>query len=170
MAHAQRMYTHCYQASFGPLYLAVDKKGVVHRISHRAFGPREFEVPWEENKFACGELEYQLDQYLLGKLKRFTLEVSFSGTAFQEDVWNRLMKIPYGETMNYAQVAQKIGRKLSARAVGVALGCNPIAILIPCHRVIRSDGRVGDYVLKYPDTKRGTEIKSQLLEIERKGA
>ena len=80
------------------------------------------------------------------------------GTAFQQRVWQALLTIPYGETVSYGELAQMVGCK-SAQAVGQAVGANPVALLIPCHRVIAAHGKLGGY-------EYGTEIKKRLLEIE----
>jgi len=82
------------------------------------------------------------------------------GTAFQEAVWRELVRIPLGETRSYAEIAAAIGRPRAARACGTANGANPVAVLIPCHRVVRSDGTLGGYAW-------GEEIKAELLRRER---
>jgi methylated-DNA-[protein]-cysteine S-methyltransferase len=82
----------------------------------------------------------QLQAYFFGELKHFDLPLTPEGTEFQLRVWNSLRTIHYGETISYAQLAQKIGNPQAVRAVGLANGCNPIPIIVPCHRVIGSDG------------------------------
>jgi methylated-DNA-[protein]-cysteine S-methyltransferase len=85
------------------------------------------------------EVEKQLADYFAGKLKKFSLKLDFSGTDFQKKVWSALLTIPFGETRSYGQIAQQIGHPKAVRAVGAAIGRNPISIIAPCHRVIGSN-------------------------------
>lgn len=101
----------------------------------------------------------ELADYFAGKRKRFDLPLAPSGTAFQLAVWQELQKIPYGETRAYGEIAAALGKPKAARAVGMANHQNPIAILIPCHRVIGKDGRLVGY-------SSGLEKKIWLLELE----
>lgn len=103
--------------------------------------------------------ELQLNEYFNLKRKQFDLPFDLSGTAFQKSVWNQLTKIPYGSTCSYQDIAVKINNKKAYRAVGSANGKNPICILIPCHRVIATDGSIGGY-------SGGIGIKKKLLLIE----
>jgi methylated-DNA-[protein]-cysteine S-methyltransferase len=95
---------------------------------------------WRENNSPFAEVIRQLQAYFGGQLREFKLRLAPEGTEFQLRVWNSLRTIPYGETISYAQLAQKIGNPQAVRAVGLANGCNPIPIIVPCHRVIGSDG------------------------------
>jgi O-6-methylguanine DNA methyltransferase len=90
-------------------------------------------------------LDEQLSSYFDGKSRNFDLPLSFAGTDFQNKVWKRLCQIPYGQTVNYGWIAAKIGCPDSSRAVGRANGANPIAIVVPCHRVIGRDGQLVGY-------------------------
>lgn len=101
----------------------------------------------------------QLEEYLAGKRRRFSLPLDMRGTTFQLRVWRALLGIPYGETRSYAQVARIVKRPKAHRAVGNAVAANPIPIIIPCHRVISSNGDVGGYSC-------GVHIKRKLLRIE----
>ena len=101
----------------------------------------------------------QLDEYFAGKRKEFNLRFNLIGTEFQLRVWNELMKIPYGRTVCYGDLAKKIGSPEACRAVGMACHANRIPIFIPCHRVISSDGSLGGYA-------HCLENKLKLLEIE----
>ena len=101
----------------------------------------------------------QLDEYFAGKRKQFDLPLAPAGTDFQQQVWSQLRQIPYGQTLGYAQLAQQINRPQAWRAVGTANGKNPLAILIPCHRIVRSNGDLGGYAY-------GQHIKKQLLDLE----
>lgn len=90
-------------------------------------------------------LESEIREYFEGKRGEFSLPLAPVGTPFQMSVWHTLQKIPYGETVSYAAEAQMLGRASAVRAVANANGCNPISILIPCHRAIRGDGGIGGY-------------------------
>ena len=102
----------------------------------------------------------QLDEYFAGKRQTFDLPLAPQGTSFQQTAWKQLQKIPYGQTISYSQEAKAIGHPKACRAVGSANGKNPIAIIIPCHRVIAADGGLGGYAS-------GLDIKMRLLELEK---
>ena len=102
----------------------------------------------------------QLAAYFLGQLTEFDLPLASRGTAFQQRVWTALRRIPYGETRSYGQVATEIGNPTASRAVGAANGRNPVSIVVPCHRVIGSTGRLTGYA-------GGLTTKEQLLAHER---
>lgn len=108
------------------------------------------------------QTEAELAEYFEGKRKEFGVSLAIAGTPFQESVWRQLLKIPYGKTLSYDGLATRIGRTGAQRAVGTANGCNRIAIIIPCHRVIRSDGTLSGY-------GGGVWRKQRLLEIEGMG-
>ncbi len=101
----------------------------------------------------------QLDEYFAGRRQCFDLELAPRGTAFQLRVWQALAEIPYGETVSYAEIAERLGRPGAARAVGRANGTNPIPVVVPCHRVIGADGSLTGY-------GGGLPIKQALLELE----
>lgn len=103
----------------------------------------------------------QLESYLEGKRKSFSLKVCLKGTEFQRKVWNRLSKIPYGQTCSYGDIANKLGDKKASRAVGLANSKNPIWIVIPCHRVLGKDGDLTGYA-------GGLKLKQSLLDLESK--
>ena len=102
----------------------------------------------------------QLKEYFAGKRQQFDLPLRPSGTPFQQTVWKELISIPYGETRSYKQVAKLVGSPDASRAVGMANNKNPIVIIIPCHRVIGSNGSLVGYAY-------GLEMKRKLLELER---
>jgi len=104
----------------------------------------------------------QLDEYFAGRLRRFTLPLDLRGTPFQRQVWDALLDIPYGETRSYGDVARALGRPRSARAVGGANHVNPVAIVVPCHRVIGADGSLTGY-------GGGLDRKKALLDLEAAG-
>ncbi|MDR2098833.1 MAG: methylated-DNA--[protein]-cysteine S-methyltransferase [Rickettsiales bacterium] len=105
----------------------------------------------------------QFDAYFKGKLKKFDLPLEPRGTDFMLDVWHAVLKIRYGEVATYKDIAARVGRPLASRAVGMSNSRNPIAIIIPCHRVIGSDGSLVGYGY-------GLGIKRKLLELERKNS
>lgn len=104
---------------------------------------------------------YWLDEYFAGRCPGFTPELAPQGTPFQHEVWRELLKIPYGKTITYGEIARNIGRPRAWQAVGAAVGHNPISLIIPCHRVVGADGSLTGYA-------GGLERKQALLELERK--
>jgi methylated-DNA-[protein]-cysteine S-methyltransferase len=102
----------------------------------------------------------QLEQYFAGERTEFELDVEPHGTAFERRVWDAVRAIPYGQTASYAEIARRIGRPGACRAVGRANGRNPLAVIVPCHRVVGSDGSLTGYA-------GGIEMKRALLELER---
>jgi O-6-methylguanine DNA methyltransferase len=101
----------------------------------------------------------QLDEYFTARRRTFQLPLDLRGTLFQQKVWNALLEIPYGETRSYADIARSIGAPKAFRAVGAANGANPVAIVVPCHRVVSSGGGVGGY-------GGGVPLKKRLLALE----
>ena len=108
-------------------------------------------------------VEDQLRRYFDGKLDRFDLPLDLKGSEFERTVWQALLRIPCGETRSYAQIATEVGHTGSARAVGRANGANPVAVIVPCHRVVRADGSLCGY-------GGGVWRKQRLLELERASA
>ena len=102
----------------------------------------------------------QLKRYLQGKLRHFNLPLDFKGTPFEKRVWSELAKIPYGQTRSYKEIAQAIGHPKAFRAVGNANGRNSLPLIIPCHRVIESNGGLGGF-------GHGLKVKKQLLDFEK---
>jgi methylated-DNA-[protein]-cysteine S-methyltransferase len=101
----------------------------------------------------------QIAEYLAGKRRDFDLPLDLRGTPFQQRVWRELLRIPYGETRTYAEVARAIGRPAATRAVGLANGANPVAVVVPCHRVVAAGGKLGGY-------GGGLPLKRRLLAME----
>lgn len=147
------------KSPIGPLMLAGDEHGLrlVHFMTGRR--PKSPQRDWTEDKTPFKEVVRQLGAYFDGKLKDFDLPLILDGTAFQLLVWNNLRKIPYGETISYGQLAKRIGSPDAARAVGLANGSNPIPIIIPCHRVIGSNGDLTGF-------GGGLPLKKKLLALE----
>lgn len=105
----------------------------------------------------------QISEYLEGKRKDFSIPLRIEGSLFRMKVWEELKKIPYGETVTYAELARRIGSPKAFRAVANACGANPCPIIIPCHRVVASGGKTGGYT-------GGLDIKLKLLEIEKQNS
>ena len=116
---------------------------------------------WSLDPGAFSAAVDQLDAYFAGELTDFDLELDLRGTDFQQRVWKALLTVPYGETRSYGEIAEQIGAPGSARAVGLANGRNPIAIIVPCHRVIGANGSLTGY-------GGGLERKQALLELEKR--
>lgn len=156
------MNTHIYPSPYVPLYLAVDDQGRLARLGFvTEKHPLESHVRAEDrpNAAACAKVVEQLDAYFAGQRTQFDLELAPEGTPFQREVWDALLEIPFGETRNYGQIAKQVGRPNASRAVGAANGANPIAIVVPCHRVIGADGSLTGF-------GGGVHVKSRLLELE----
>jgi methylated-DNA-[protein]-cysteine S-methyltransferase len=107
----------------------------------------------------CRPVVDQLNEYFAGNREQFTLPLALEGTAFQTRVWRALCRIPYGRTISYQELAKQVGNPKASRAVGSANGANPIPIVVPCHRVITSDHRLGGYA-------GGLDAKAKLLALE----
>jgi methylated-DNA-[protein]-cysteine S-methyltransferase len=112
-------------------------------------------------------LVQELAQYFVGERREFSVPLLPEGTRFQREVWDALRRIPWGETRSYGELARELGRPGAARAVGQANGRNPLPVLIPCHRVLASDGGIGGYLGDWSEG-RGVAIKRWLLEHERR--
>ncbi len=108
---------------------------------------------------ACQRVIRQLEEYFRGQRRQFELELSPEGTAFEQSVWSEIRRIPFGETESYGNVARRLGDPSMARAVGLANSRNPIAVIIPCHRIIGSDGDLTGYA-------GGLDRKKWLLSLE----
>ena len=147
------------ESPIGPLLLAGCEGGLC--LVHFATGrrPKSPQRDWIENAGPFKEAIRQLQAYFQGKLKDFDLPLSLQGTQFQLLVWRNLRKIPYGETVSYGELARRIGSPKAARAVGLANGSNPLPIIIPCHRVIGSNGDLTGFGGSLP-------VKKKLLDLE----
>jgi O-6-methylguanine DNA methyltransferase len=147
----------------GRLLLAASERGlVVLAFDRDQFPPRlpgQKNLDWKQDDGALREYVTQLDEYFRGERRDFTFPLDLRGTPFQVSCWQALLNIPYGETRTYADIARAIGRPQGFRAVGLANNRNPIAIVVPCHRVIASNGTLCGY-------GGGLDIKRKLLELE----
>lgn len=156
----------------GPLFLAASERGLVAlefdarlpgqqtiRPNPRDLRAESRHVQFAESAEALGTYVRELEEYFAGGRRKFTFLLDLRGTDFQLACWLALLAIPYGETRTYADIARTVGRAQGFRAVGMANNRNPIAIVVPCHRVIASDGTLCGY-------GGGLETKRKLLELE----
>lgn len=131
----------------GPLTIAMSEAG----LALLAFG-REFPaklggqpVQWRQSVAATADVHTQLDEYFAGRRRDFTVPLDLRGTGFQKQCWEQLLRIPYGQTKSYADIARAIGRPNAYRAVGQSNHHNPVAIIVPCHRVLAAGTALGGY-------------------------
>ncbi len=159
-------------SSVGPLFLAASERGLVAlefdarlpgqqtiRPNPRDLRAEKLAVKFEESEAALRPYVRELEEYFAGRRREFSFPLDLRGTEFQVACWRALLKIPYGETRTYADIARTVGRPQGFRAVGMANNRNPVAIVVPCHRVIASDGTLCGY-------GGGLDIKRKLLELE----
>ncbi len=151
----QKCYIHIKNTPIGSL-TAAEKDGCIVSLSVGENCIGEY-----KRTALLNRCETQLTEYFRGKRINFDLPLALNGTAFQQQVWQALSDIPYGETVTYGQLARSIGRPNSARAVGAACGANPLLILVPCHRVVGQKSLAG-----YAG---GPDSKKILLKIEKTG-
>jgi len=139
------------------LFVKITEKD--NRIVEVKLSLTPFENVKQDNSPLLQEATKQLTSYLSGKVTKFDLPLQLQGTKFQKSVWEETAKIPFGKTVSYKELAVKIGCLKGARAVGNALGKNPVPIIIPCHRVLAANNKLGGFT-------GGTDIKKILLNIE----
>jgi methylated-DNA-[protein]-cysteine S-methyltransferase len=156
---ARVLYTEI-ESPVGPLLLAMDEPGLRHLRYVEGRERARPEPSWTEDGASFTSLICELHAYFRGDLEHFAQPLAPEGTPFQLKVWKELCAIPYGETISYGELANRIGNPHASRAVGLANGSNPIPILIPCHRVIGSNGKLTGY-------GGGLPIKEKLLALER---
>ena len=145
----------CYDTEIGTIKIS-EKEG---KIIGLVFSDSKKENEIERETDSIIKTYMQLKEYLSGKRKSFDIEIEMMGTEFQKKVWKELLNIPYGETRSYKDIATAIRNKKACRAVGNANNKNPIAIIVPCHRVVGSNGSMTGYA-------GGIDIKEKLLKIE----
>jgi methylated-DNA-[protein]-cysteine S-methyltransferase len=160
--NASALYSY-YSSPFGELLLTSDGEALtgLHLPRHDG-SPTPLPEPgsgWRRDDRALGKVREQLRDYFAGELFAFELPMRMTGTPFQRLAWDALLTIPFGATVSYGEQARRIGRPAASRAVGAANGRNPIAIIVPCHRVIGSDGSLTGY-------GGGLDLKRGLIEFE----
>ena len=151
-----------YETNSTKILLAGDESGLRYLLFEKSGMCQNGNAPqthWTHNAQAFPKVREQLDEYFAGTRETFDVQLAPAGTDFQKRVWRELEEIPYGQTVSYADIATRIGSPKAVRAVGSANGKNPISIIIPCHRVIGSDGRLAGY-------GGGLSTKVKLLERE----
>jgi O-6-methylguanine DNA methyltransferase len=155
----EKLYYASFQSPLGPLILGASEKGLRALEFGRGQCPPKAGTGVLWSGQALVDYALQLNEYFVGRRREFTFPVDLRGTSFQLECWRALLSIPYGETRTYADVARVVGRLHAYRAVGMANNRNPIAIVVPCHRVIASDGTLCGY-------GGGLDVKRRLLELE----
>jgi methylated-DNA-[protein]-cysteine S-methyltransferase len=148
-----------FKSPIGQLKIAADKDGLRYVLFEKNKYEAADENNWKRDAKALQGAREQLLAYFAGELNAFNLELNPQGTDFQKQVWKALAKIPFGKTWSYADVAKQVNSHKAVRAVGAANGRNPIPIILPCHRVIGSNGTLTGYA-------GGLPIKQWLLEHE----
>ncbi len=153
-------YYRIIDSPIGALTLAGRGPTLTHlRMVDQTYEPNR--ADWVRDNGMFSDVVDQLAAYFAGELTEFDVPLDFAGSAFQQRVWNALRTIPYGETRSYGQIANEIGATGAARAVGLANGRNPIAIIVPCHRVIGAAGSLTGY-------GGGLDRKRTLLQLEKR--
>lgn len=139
------MFFDFFDTPIGPLLLVADEHGLTYIGLPRRGLAQKPKDEWQHAPSKLRAASRQFQDYFAGTRRAFELPLHPHGTQFQLEVWGALLAIPYGETASYAQIAQRIGRPNAVRAVGAANGANPLSIVVPCHRVIGSDGDLVGY-------------------------
>lgn len=139
------MFYDFFDSPIGPLVVAGDDDALTFLHLPRAGKPGHVAPEWQRSPARLREARAQLAAYFAGKLLTFDLPLAPHGTEFQQRVWDELLQIPYGDTISYIELARRLGKPSAMRAVGAANGANPLAILVPCHRVIGANGTLVGY-------------------------
>lgn len=151
------------KANIGEIFLVASEKGLQGVLWKRQAAPMAASLDGDEPAIRILKRSVrELEEYFEGARKNFELPLDVIGTEFQRKVWEQLTFIPYGKTASYADIANRLGNPNAVRAVGAANGKNPLSIVVPCHRVIASNGALTGYA-------GGLEIKTALLLLERNG-
>jgi len=150
------------ESPIGKLKLVASEKGLAAILweNDRPLRVRLSEMVEDERHPVLVTAERQLGEYFAGKRKAFSVDLDMQGTRFQKNVWEALLAIPFGETRSYGQLAKQLGNPRATRAVGAANGRNPVSIIVPCHRVIGSSGKLTGFA-------GGLDAKAHLLSLEK---
>ena len=146
------MYYYGYNTKIGKIYISADENSILSISLNKP----DF---YQKETLLIKKAFQELDEYFSGKRKTFDLPLKLNGTEFQKKIWQELIKIPYGKTISYKELARKAGNEKACRAAGMANNKNKIMIVIPCHRVIGSNGDLTGYAF-------GLNVKKQLLDME----
>jgi methylated-DNA-[protein]-cysteine S-methyltransferase len=160
------MISYCnYASPLGALLLVAGEHGLrgIYFDEHRHFKGKGADWRYDPDHAALSATCAQLDEFFAGTRTSFDVPLDLHGTPFQQAVWQELLAIPFGKTVSYGQHAQRVGKPQAARAVGAAIGRNPISIIVPCHRVVGSNGSHTGYA-------GGLERKRDLLAFEARRA
>jgi methylated-DNA-[protein]-cysteine S-methyltransferase len=157
-AHHTLQYT-TIDSPIGELLLLGDGHALRGLYMQEGRKPIRIAPGWEPSTAPFADVRAQLDEYFVGRRTTFDIPFVMDGAPFERQVWRALEDIPYGETVSYGEIARRVGQPSAARAVGLANGRNPIAVIVPCHRVIGADGTLTGY-------GGGLERKRLLLELE----
>ena len=155
------MFYTWYESEIGRILLAGTEESLHYLLfeSGKHFQQKGIAQDWVQDAGPFAKCQQQLNEYFAGDRQVFDLNLNLVGTEFQKRVWGQLSKIPFGETISYAELASRIGQPGASRAVGSANGRNPISIIVPCHRVISSGSRLAGY-------GGGLDNKAKLLRLE----
>jgi methylated-DNA-[protein]-cysteine S-methyltransferase len=156
---SDRRYWARIKSKFGNFAAWVDGESRLLRFTLRATGAAKIDRDAEQNEKKLSDVQKQVTQYGAGKRQKFSFELAPEGPEFHREVWRALVEIPFGTTTTYGALAKALGRPKASRAVGHANGSNPIALIVPCHRVIGSDGTLTGF-------GGGLPMKRALLEHE----
>jgi methylated-DNA-[protein]-cysteine S-methyltransferase len=159
MAHREPLFYDTFDSPFGPIRVAADETGLRRVIFLKGKRRVLQQRGWVLEPGRLASAREQLEAYFAGRLMSFDLPLAPKGTRFQERVWKALLNVPYGATASYGEIAAALGNPKASRAVGLANGKNPIAIIIPCHRIIGANGHLTGY-------GSGLKIKAGLLRLE----
>jgi methylated-DNA-[protein]-cysteine S-methyltransferase len=157
----ERLYYSRMDSPVGPLFIGVSPTALVALEFDRGL-PKKIAgqaIEWKESESRTRRVCQQLQEYFAGRRRSFDLELELRGTGFQKRCWKQLLRIPYGETRSYAEIARAVGTPNGFRAVGQANHYNPVAIIVPCHRVLAAGGHLGGY-------GGGLGVKAFLLRLE----
>jgi methylated-DNA-[protein]-cysteine S-methyltransferase len=143
----------------GELLLVGDERALRGLYMQQGRRPARVDRRWRPDESPFSETVGELREYFDGRRRQFETPLAMHGSEFERRVWEALREIPYGETVSYGELARSLGQPSAARAVGLANGRNPIAVIVPCHRVIGADGSLTGY-------GGGLERKRALLELE----
>ena len=160
MEGGMKKYWSLIESPFQKFAAWVDEEGRLLRFNLRATGAAKVDLEAENNSRKLADVQRQVNEYAQGKRREFAFELAAEGPEFDKKVWSALLEIPYGETVSYGELAERIGKPGAARAVGLANGKNPISIVVPCHRVVGANGSLTGY-------GGGLPAKQWLLALER---
>jgi methylated-DNA-[protein]-cysteine S-methyltransferase len=153
------------ESPIGPLLLAGSNSGLRLLSFGNGKRRRNIDPEWSLDNSAFHDVVEQMQSYFAGERTDFDVRLELQGTDFQKSVWMALRKIPYGETVSYKELAEAVGNPKAVRAVGAANGANPIAIIVPCHRVIGNDGSLTGFGGGLPLKRRLLELESRQLKL-----